>query len=216
MQEIWLSVEGFEGLYEVSNMGNVKALERVVENNGGLQHKHERILKPHYSNGRYAAVVLCKDGKTYPRLIHRLVAMAFIPNPKNKPCVDHIDTNHHNNHADNLRWVSVKENVNNPITRQHMSASKMGHPKTLDHHTDETKEKLRLLNLGKKCSEEAKQRMSNAHKGKSPSASAVVKAANANRGKHRSDEVRQKIRQASLGRHKGMHWKVEDGKRVWY
>ena len=60
MQEIWVSIEGFEGLYEVSNMGNVKALERVVENNGGLQHKHERILGG--DNAISVNVTLARDG----------------------------------------------------------------------------------------------------------------------------------------------------------
>ena len=49
--------------------------------------------------------------------VHRLVAAAFIPNPENKPCIDHIDGDRANNHADNLRWVTVKENQNNPITK---------------------------------------------------------------------------------------------------
>ena len=109
MKEIWKNVEGFEGLYEVSNLGRVKALDRYVVNNGGLQHKKERILKQRINKNKHCTVVLCKDGKTYPRLVHRLVAIAFIPNPDNKPIIDHIDTDPTNNRVDNLRWVTQQE-----------------------------------------------------------------------------------------------------------
>lgn len=125
MKEVWKTIEGFEGFYEVSNLGRIKALERLVENNGGMQKKHEKILKENRSNG-HSMVVLCRDKKTYPRLVHRLVAQAFIPNPENKPVVDHIDTNAFNNRVENLRWVTQQENCMNPLTREHNSKSKMG------------------------------------------------------------------------------------------
>lgn len=125
MVEEWRAVEGFEGLYEVSNFGEVKALERYVENNGGMQHRSERILKPNLT-GRYSSVVLCKGGKIYPYLIHRLVAETFIPNPQGKPVVDHIDTITRNNVVSNLRWVTISENCMNPLTRKRNSASKTG------------------------------------------------------------------------------------------
>lgn len=128
MIEEWRPIVGYEGLYEVSNTGKVKALERLVMNNGGLQHKHERILKPNFNKNNRGTVVLCKNGYTYATTVHRLVAQAFIPNPENKPCIDHIDTNIRNNHVNNLRWCTQKENCNNPLTRQHGSQAKMGHP----------------------------------------------------------------------------------------
>lgn len=58
--------------------------------------------------------------------LHRLVAAAFVPNPENKPCVDHIDGDRANNHADNLRWSTRKQNANNPITRKRVAVSKIG------------------------------------------------------------------------------------------
>jgi len=128
MVEEWKSVVGYEGLYEVSNTGKIKALERLVVNNGGLQHKHERVLKPNYGKNNHGLVVLCKNGKTKPHLVHRIVAEAFIPNPENKPNIDHIDTDCTNNCVENLRWCTQKENCNNPLTRLHGSQAKKGHP----------------------------------------------------------------------------------------
>lgn len=96
-------IGGFPG-YCVDNTGNVFSVKMDV------------MLKPWKING-YNAVGLYRSGKRYVFLVHRLVAAAFIPNPENKPCIDHIDGNRANNHADNLRWVTVKENQNNPITK---------------------------------------------------------------------------------------------------
>lgn len=197
LEEIWKPIDGFEGLYEVSNMGRVKSLERYARNHSVLQKRPERILKTNIRNNARPMVVLCKNGKTYPRLVHRLVACAFLPNPENKPVVDHIDTNPANNCVDNLRWVTTQENCLNPLTRIHNSESKKGHPGYLDHHTEETKEKLRQLNLGRKYSDEAKKHMSIAHikseKARQQSRNNIRYAHEANIGKHRSDETRQKI-----------------------
>lgn len=164
MCEVWKAIDGFCGLYEVSNKGRVKALERTVMNNGGLQRKHERILKINYSNNRHGLVVLCKEGKTYPRLIHRLVAIAFIPNPDNKPVVDHIDTDTHNNCVENLRWATVQENCMNPITRVNNSKSKMGHPFRGRKLTSEERARISDKMRGRKLSEEHKKKLSEAHK----------------------------------------------------
>lgn len=164
MDEVWKAVDGFYGLYEVSNKGRVKALERTVMNNGGLQRKHEKILRINYSNNRHGQVVLCKDGKTYPRLVHRLVAIAFIPNSENKPVVDHIDTNPRNNCVENLRWVTVQENCLNPLTRINNSKSKMGHPFRGRELTKEERAKIANALRGRKLSEEHRKKLSEAHK----------------------------------------------------
>lgn len=163
---IWKSVKGFEGFYEVSDTGEVKALERLVENNGSLQHKHERILKAG-SSGRYKIVSLCKEGKIYPRLVHRLVAEAFIPNPDNKPNVDHIDTNPLNNNVDNLRWVTQSENALNPKTREKLSNAKKGHEYWglgKNSLSEEAREKIRQARLWKKASDETRKKLSESHK----------------------------------------------------
>lgn len=164
MCEVWKAIDGFEGLYEVSNKGRVKALERTIINNGGLQRRHEKILKINYSGNRHGLVVLCKNSKTYSRLVHRLVAIAFIPNPENKPVVDHIDTDTHNNCVENLRWVTVQENCMNPITRINNSKSKMGHPFRGRELTNEERAKISDKLRGRKLSEEHKKKLSEAHK----------------------------------------------------
>lgn len=208
MKEKWVPIEGFEGLYEVSNFGEVKALERLVLNNGGLQRKHERILKPNYGKNNHGIVVLCKNGKTYPRTVHRLVACAFIPNPDNKPVVDHIDTDKKNNRSDNLRWCTQKENCNNPLSRAHLSKAKMGHPRTASAEVCRANiKKAHEFNRGRKLSEDHKRALSIAHK-TSPKALAatrenIKKAHEFNRGKKRPREIVEKIRQARLkGREK--------------
>lgn len=110
--EIWKDIPEHPH-YQVSNLGNVKrvAYERKSKNGYGecVVKYTEKVLKPQNfggHNNRYYAVRL--DKKTV--CIHRLVAEIFIPNPENKPCVDHIDNNPHNNSVDNLRWLSYKEN----------------------------------------------------------------------------------------------------------
>lgn len=143
MTEVWKPVKDFEGLYEVSTLGRVKSLTRRVYRSDGrlLQTKAERILKQ--NTQRYSFVVLCKDGKTFPKFVHRLVAEAFIPNPEDKPVVDHIDTNSTNNEVTNLRWATISENCLNPLTREHNSKSKQGHPGYLKKHSEEAKQKMR-------------------------------------------------------------------------
>ena len=102
MDEIWRDIDGYKGLYQISNKGRVKSLYKGSE----------RILKPGWMTGGYLYVVLCKNRIKQKRKIHRLVAQAFIPNPDNKPQVNHKDENKKNNCADNLEWATAKENSN--------------------------------------------------------------------------------------------------------
>lgn len=97
MEEIWKDIKGLEGVFIISNLGNVK---NIVTN------KNVRINK---GRGGYKVCGLYYNGETYNRRIHRLVAEAFIPNPENKPQVHHIDENPSNNKVDNLMWVTPKE-----------------------------------------------------------------------------------------------------------
>lgn len=194
--EIWKSIAGFEGLYEVSNFGNVKSCDRYAMNNGGRQHRPERILKPHPAPTGHCSVVLCKDGKTYPSLVHRLVAQAFIPNPDNKPVVDHIDTNPLNNHVDNLRWTTTQENCMNELTRKHQSACKKGHPYWGRPLTEEERRKISVANTGRKLSEEHRKHLSESHKGRVITEECRKKISEARKGHSVSEETRQKLRDA--------------------
>ena len=113
-EELWKDIKGYEGLYQVSDIGRVKSLERIVaRKNGRRQPIQERILKPSTNEYGYLYVNLCNsNSKRKSFLIHRLVCEAFHENPENKPCVNHIDENKINNEASNLEWCTVKENCN--------------------------------------------------------------------------------------------------------
>lgn len=113
--EEWRDVVGWEGLYQVSNLGRVKSLPRYHKTLYGYYTK-ERILTPVLGKRGYLIVGLFDRDKTRTRPIHRLIAEAFIPNTEGKSCIDHVNTIRTDNRIENLRWVTPKENSNNPIT----------------------------------------------------------------------------------------------------
>ncbi len=119
IEEIWKDIKGYEGYFMISNLGRVKSVERYVPQGNSLRHVKERIKKQHIGAYGYPSVTLCKEMKSTDIPIHRLLARAFIPNPDNKPHIDHIDTNILNYSLNNLRWVTPKENSNNPLTLEH-------------------------------------------------------------------------------------------------
>jgi len=114
--EEWKAIEGYEGLYEVSNLGRVKSL---VSWNGHRYINRKKILNPYKqqaSKNYYRSVVkLNKDGKKKDFKVHRIVAKAFIPNPQNKPIINHLDGNPLNNRVDNLEWCTQQENITHSI-----------------------------------------------------------------------------------------------------
>ena len=99
--------------------------EYEIDRNGNV-FRNGKLMKQQTNTYGYKHIHLCIGGKVTTCLVHRLVAMAFIPNPDGKPCVDHIDGNRKNNSVDNLRWVTIKENNNNPITKERIGLSKSG------------------------------------------------------------------------------------------
>lgn len=121
--ERWKPISGWEDRYEVSTLGRVRSIHREypkVSKYGVhyIQTVPQTVLKGHWGGG-YHRVGLYRDGKSTVYSVHRLVAEAFIPNPENKPFVDHIDTDRSNNRVDNLRWVTQEENSNNPLSVEH-------------------------------------------------------------------------------------------------
>ena len=109
--EIWKDIQGYEGLYQVSNLGTVKSC---------YFRKSEKILKPRKNHYGYLRFNLYKNGKSKTISAHKLVAVTFIPNPENKPQVDHINAVKTDNTIENLRWVSAKENIRNPLNMAHL------------------------------------------------------------------------------------------------
>lgn len=113
MEEVWKPVRGFEGLYEVSNLGQIKSLSRTVHRkNNRNQYIKGRIIRPAKTLDGYLRICLLKSGKRKSFLVHRLVAEAFIPNPKKLLEVNHKDEDKQNNNVNNLEWCSRKYNNN--------------------------------------------------------------------------------------------------------
>lgn len=139
--EEWRPVVGYEGLYEVSDWGNVRSLDRIIVDKNGREMRYKgRVLKPatHPSNG-YKFILL---GVGHPAMVHRLVAKAFLPNPQDKKEVDHIipTSDGGTDEVWNLRWATTKENANNPrsAVKRHRS------------HTEEERRKQSLARKDKK------------------------------------------------------------------
>ena len=123
MTEIWKDIQGYEGFYQISNLGNVKSLERVVDKgNGILQHRKERIMNKRESVDGYYIAKLNVNKKSTSIAIHILVARHFIDNPNNYPEVNHKDCNRKNNQVDNLEWCTHQQNVEH--------SKQLGHYKT--------------------------------------------------------------------------------------
>lgn len=102
MEEVWKDIPGYEGLYQISNLGRIKSLYNYKRNG-------TNILKPRIKRG-YFQLGLRKEGIRKWYGIHRLVAKAFIPNPKNYPCINHKDENPLNNNVENLEWCTIAYN----------------------------------------------------------------------------------------------------------
>lgn len=109
--EIWKPIKEYEGLYEISNYGNVRSLDKQINaKNGSLRTIKGKLLKAKIDKDGYLLIGLTKDNIQKYFRIHRLVALTFIDNPNNLPLVNHIDENKQNNAVDNLEWCTTKYN----------------------------------------------------------------------------------------------------------
>lgn len=116
MSEIWSAISGFEGIYEVSNMGQVRSLDRMIRSRWGTpRHKQGGIRKSRVGKTGYRYMILYKDGANETRKIHRLVASAFCRRPSGCDYVNHKDGDKLNNHAENLEWVTASQNAAHAI-----------------------------------------------------------------------------------------------------
>lgn len=173
-------IKGYEGLYAVTTDGKIWSYV-----------KNDFKVIQEFQKTKYKFVALFKNGKGKIFSIHRLVAEAFIPNPENKPCVDHIDTDKSNNRVENLRWVTTAENANNPLTKKHVSEGKKG----------------------LKPSEKTRKKMSEVMKGK------LTGGKNPFYGKHHSDETKKKSSdrmKKNLNENPELKKKLEDYRKIAY
>lgn len=123
MKEIWLDVAGYENLYQISNYGNVKSKDRNKRNNEGIMLQKARILKQHPNSRGYLRVCLADEKGTKKRFfVHRLVALHFVENSNKvtNDVVNHLDSDHTNNRADNLEWTTPQGNTRHAVCKGRM------------------------------------------------------------------------------------------------
>lgn len=123
MEEIWKTIDDYPD-YMISSMGRVKGLDRKILNRWGNGYRLIKGKMLKQGLNRYLTVSLNKNGKTKTVTVHKLVAKHFIPNPNNLSEIDHINTDKTDNRVENLRWVTHRENQNNPVTKSKMKLNK--------------------------------------------------------------------------------------------
>lgn len=151
--EEWRDIVGYEGIYQISNLGRVKRLISV-------KCKKERLLRVTKDKRYgYCRIMLSKDNKGKRFLLHRALAEHFIPNPQNKPCVDHINGIRDDNRLENLRWCTHLENNNFPLAKENNSIAHKAlaqNEKLREKNRDAVKRAMERPEVRKKISESRK------------------------------------------------------------
>lgn len=129
IKENWKPVVGYEALYEVSNLGNIRNTAYWTRYHKIFKRKEPREVKQETTYDGYKRVHLSNKGELKGHAVHRLVAFAFIPNPNNLPQINHIDENPANNNVSNLQWCTGKENCNHGLHRQRIVEFQTNNPK---------------------------------------------------------------------------------------
>lgn len=119
---IWKAIPEYEGYYEASTNGEIRSLDRYVNNRNSFV--KGKMMHLNLGSSGYLYIGLSKNGITKVYKVHRLIAKTFIKNPDNKPCIDHINTKRTDNRVCNLRWATLKENSRNPLTKHHAKYGK--------------------------------------------------------------------------------------------
>lgn len=141
--ELWKNIDGYDGMYQISNFGNIRTWFKPPS---GIR-KTPILRRQDITYQGYHLITLSKNGTKKRYSVHRLVAFAFIPNPENKPFINHIDFNKSNNHFSNLEWCTQKENVKHTIENNRKST-----PKGEAHYASRLSKKD-VLNIKNLCSD---------------------------------------------------------------
>lgn len=156
MSEEWKSIPEYEDLYEVSNLGNIRSLDRTTPRRTrwgvkGFVTIKGQILCPIERKDGYLSVTLCKNGKNKNYLIHRIVTTAFIPNPDNLSTVNHINEDKRDNRISNLEWMSLNDNLHygTGIERGHSNRDRKWHREHKDGLNPNAKKIIQLTKDGK-------------------------------------------------------------------
>lgn len=135
MEEIWKDIEGYEGYYQVSNLGRVRSLDHIANSANGVPQRHKgKILKQSVRKLGYMRVHVSRDGVAASISVHRLVAAAFCERPDGMNVVNHIDNNPSNNRADNLEWTDYKGNMQHAAKQGRMKCKHTNYLKGIEAH----------------------------------------------------------------------------------
>lgn len=145
--ETWKPIAKFKGEYEVSDKGRIRSTDKTIIRSNGWKYKRvAKVLKPDINHSGYAKGSVCVDKKMIPYILHRLVAIEFIPNPENKPTVNHINGIKHDNRVENLEWSTNLEQIDHATKlglMNYLKGSEIGNSKLKESDVIEIRRKFK-------------------------------------------------------------------------